>query len=175
MKAKDISSLCESENLSSDQIFDLIHRYLEKKLTSIGMETYGEKSFRIKLVFSEEIDSYSQVKRRSRAYIKEVSQQFGRLYLHKDGGTVNAVLPGAVHRYWKFYPIFYIGTEIILDLFTQPLSISLILTVKYSHPYLEARFKNSLEQYEDFSTDEGQQKVYNLINSITRFIRLNGV
>lgn len=177
MKAKEILNLCEEDELNSSQIFDLIHRYLEKKMTSIGMEKAVGKSFQLRITPVDSDESYFSLRKRSKAYIKKASKVFGRLYHYADGGTVNVEFRDAKNHYWQFYPLFYLTTSVqeasVNKLFKSQSSI--ILTLSYSNPFWAIEARGNLSQYEDFSTEEGRQKIYRLIDNIAKFIRLTDV
>ena len=172
MKAKEIINLCENEQLDSTQIFNLIYDYFVKKMKLVGV-VFVDNGFDIEVQLSSAmVSDGAKAKRISRAYIKDMASKFdGGLYLNVVGGMLNIRHPNPVCAEWKEYSIFYASTSTRYSN-RHPSSCYIILSIVFSNPNKNFTMTDFLNKYTEFSTETGRKEIYNLIDSIAKFIRL---
>ena len=171
MRAKEIIELCEDERLSSQEIFDLVYDYFVKKMKSAGMRIYNSGGYVEAEVVSPVI-SDNKAEDYSRAYLRTLSKLFGKMVLSGGSGFIEVTYPNPKDVFWKLYPIFYVVVNLYSSYQHRSGEFQLVLYVKFSEPIKTLVDLNSLNDYIDFSTEDGRKKIFELIDSLAKFIRL---
>lgn len=174
MNAKEIIKLCEDEQFDSTQIFSLIYDYFVKRMKSAGV-TLKNESYHITATLEVLLSEDSaKVKLVASNYIKDMASTFrGRLYPSPDhdGGSLDVMHPNPVSYKWKKQPLFYVST-VCKSSSKFPQVYSVLLYIVFSNLFTSSVVSKSLNNYPEFSTEEGRKKIFELIDSLVKFIRL---
>lgn len=166
MKAKEILRLCEdNQKLTSDEIFDLINDYFVKKMKLIGATIRYDGSAELDLSSDTE---YEKQLKRYKLYVKRLSKLLGKAYPISSafGSRIEVMITS-------------LTLDIEYQLFNVGIYISnhneLYLCIDYATSFRHERLLNGLSDDEDFSSKEGRERVYKVIDLICKSIRLTPV
>lgn len=169
MRAKKIIKLCEDEQLDSNQIFNLIHDYFVKKMKSAGMTLTGDGpniTATLKVLLSVNTKKVNQI---SRAYVKNMALKFdGDLDINSRGGVFRIFYPNPVSSNLKANPLFYVYVRSYVSKSSSPV-IELIIVFSGLIKSFMLRYFNFDPE---FITEEGRKEIFELIDSLAKFIRL---
>lgn len=172
MNAKRILSLCEQNN---NEIANSIYQYYVKRFRAIDGTLITRSDFESDFIFHTKIISdAAEFKFESKKYIASLSHAIPSSDFVFDKksftGVISVLIPNSID--WdSATPIFTIRCW--RGISRQASSeYFLVMKVGWSRPFILSCIDNDLVNYRDFATQAGVRKIYSLIDSMVKVIRL---
>lgn len=175
MKAKEIINLCESNGVTSREVFNSINNYVQKKFKQAGMRVSfdepDDRWFDITLSSNPDVELQQS---RYRQCCKDLSRFLGRATRIKgvNGYRFKVFLPKidvSVDNYWERNSIFNV------ELYLIGVQHEIKIIVTYSDAFMWLIKHNGLAVDDTFTSEEGLSEVHKLVDLIVKAIRLISV
>lgn len=177
MKAKEILNLCESEALTSDEAASLATSYFKKKFKSIGAEivlipSRGERAL-FKFSFPLSRQSFDFLEQYAVRLLNTINEKNITGELVRAAGSVSLSIYVPHSSYDKKR---YSGSLFTIGVGRNGDDVNEIFVfVEFSYLFRERKDRKVLSDYTEFSSESGLKKVYVVIDSIAKAIRLTEI